>query len=120
MSYCPNCEAKIPLRLALKSTDGLLFPSEVAKCPTCNAQLIPTGKSVAAGVAVFLGFAALVYLPIHFARFSRFGTGFPAGLLAGIAISFGGLFVSAKLLRFRRKETPAAKGYFIRDASDSY
>jgi hypothetical protein len=102
MALCPTCKAPIPAKLALKSTDVLLFPDEGAEqCPACHARLVPTTKSVVACVLAFLALGAVCFVAIRIGRVGSFAPGFIAGLLSGLLISFGGLLASAKLLRFR-------------------
>lgn len=105
MACCPICNANIPAKLVLKTTDVLLFPGGPAEvCPSCNGKLIPTTKSAVACAIAFLGVGAAGFVAFHFARIDGFVPSFFAGLAIGLLISFGGLWATAKLLRFRTIE----------------
>jgi hypothetical protein len=102
MPVCPTCNARIPSKLALKTTDVLFFPLEGAEqCPACHAKLVPTSKSIVACVFAFLALGAACLVSIRMLPVGGFVPGFLAGLASGLLISFGGLWVSARLLRFR-------------------
>ena len=103
MAVCPACNARVPLKLVLKTTDVLLFPDEGAKqCPACDTKLVPTIKSVVACALALLALAAPLVLWIYRASGSLgFGPGFLAGLASGLGISLSVPLLSAMLLRFR-------------------
>lgn len=102
MPRCPSCQSKIPTRLALKTTDCLLFPDQGPdQCPACHAKLIPTRSSVARGILSFPLLAAASYALIHYARLIGFRAGFVAGIVAGLFIALGGSLATASLLKFR-------------------
>lgn len=85
--HCPSCGSPVPLRLAIRSTDVLLFPEAGAHCRSCHAPLRPTRPSIAAGTGVFLAILAAGVLAV-----SRFSREFPARLLEFCPAYLVGLF----------------------------
>ena len=102
MPVCPKCGAGVPLKLAIQSTDALMFPAEPRKrCPQCQAALVPTTASVLTGIALFIILAAIAVLALQLGLRGGFVPGFLGGMIAGLAIALGGTYLGATVLRFR-------------------
>ncbi|MDP9171941.1 MAG: hypothetical protein M3N54_15090 [Acidobacteriota bacterium] len=100
MALCPSCNAAIPLKLAVKSVDVLLFPGEGAeRCPSCKTPLVPEKNSVVSAGFIW---PALMIVFFVFTRYQigGFNPGFFGGFICGLAISLGGMAVAAKTIRF--------------------